>query len=1787
MKRMLLKAALTLHIILFTASTVWAAEEQIFAGFTATGGTQNTSYVGYQAASAATAVSYIDENGNTQNCTNYTVVTSSTGTTWAEGWYVVNSTVEIGARVSVSGHVRLILVDGCSLSIGSGIEVNDPNSITIYGQSANSGRLNCGASQYDAAIGGNKYQRENASASRSYGTITINGGTIEVTGGYWAAGIGSGTAKNNDWKAGGTITINGGNITATGGRASAGIGGGYSSSTGTITINAGNINASAGVAGDDLFATAIGGGVYNEYSVSQSDAGTVNINGGRITTNTYEYLIYGCMPGVGTGSGGKTITINLSWTRASDRYAFSVPRILPKEAMSDGCYGNKNYLKSFEKSWENNRQILVPHKGYTFHGKKDATCTENGYSRNCYQCPECGKYFTDNTVPTECDKSEVYLEPLGHDMEYTAAVPATFTSNGHIAYYHCKRCNKYFKDSAGRFEITLAETVTTAVTYLDENGVEQTLASGTSVTADNAVWSDGWYIVDHDVTFDTRVSVNGTVNLLLLNGKTLTTNNGIEVKRWNTFRIYAQSTDENTMGKLVASLDEDDDDSEDCSTIGGSKSFHQKGTTTVNGIAGTIVINGGNLDVEGGCFAIGDGEVDYEVHDHELEYFQTTNFNLTINGGIINLHDAWYGSIGSQADEAKITINGGKITAGEGRASQYIQTTSWGIEGRYKCNLSINDTGRPLEITSTYGNCYNGSFTISGNLMLNDGTGTDAVVTNSGNKYSTNFHGKTLVNYRSVTLNDFEASTTNKIPFGTAVDEPSRSSHPGYTFVGWANDNALYDFSAPVTSDMTITAKYRDLTHFGYTSSYTPDGSENNPYIISTIDGWNALCDALQDNFVWNRFIGQNVQMSNNIGSAQQPVVRMAGGTDHEFCGNFDGRSHTLTFSCTANANYVAPFVCVKGGSTADDAITISNLNVKTTITATDYRHTAGLIALQSGHVNMTDCNATVDISSTKGSNNSDLYPAGLVSQASSDNGGTLTIEHCTAIGQIATDGKYAGGLVGIVQGSTTITDCRSSVTINSSTSGDGTHGGIVGVTANKSGLEIYGCVFNGSLLGANTECVGGFVGWRSSGAVIYNSLFAPNEVTVKKAGSATFARNLVDTYNCYYTYLLNDGTNYKPVYIGGNSTPNLWRNGKALRTVVAVEDVSIDAIALTGTATTYGVAGITAYSGGGISYGENLYYGSADQIRLTLSHSNPAIGYAFIGYTASAGTLAGNDTNGYTLTMPDDDVAISAEFNVIDWTGGHAGTKDDPYIIYYKEQLDLLASSVNQGNRYGYDEDHPDGYFFKLGDDIAYDPDVLTIDNDGDGINDSNYMPIGAFVNSAWLDFGGTFDGDGHTISGIRVYMVDGIGYHQGLFGRVYGGTVKNVTLADAQITGNSYVGGIVGYSDYGSTITNCRVVNVSISANGDDSEYFGGIAGLNYGTLRNNLVIGAAIPATDKNSHGAVCGFNNSDNSGSILECNYYTACTVGGEEKATGVGCGYTYSYSIDDEYYEDNTIGDIDTFTLWDNTYPDAAVPALRNNAANATAIGLFAALPAKVDFGWGEGKYPVQLADRTLWKDGDWNTLCLPFDVVLEGSVLEDAEVMTLNDTTSDLTDGLLTLNFDSETTMLHAGTPYIIKWTRAEGYVDDDEHNLVNPVFNGVTIDKTMHDAQTEDGNVTFKGSYDYQSFATEDKSILFLGADNTLYWPQAGARIGACRAYFQLNNGITAGDPSNPNAIRAFKLNFNEENVTTSVSEKGRVNSEEFATAVGWYSIDGRKLNGKPTSKGMYIHNGRKMLIK
>ena len=225
---------------------------------------------------------------------------------------------------------------------------------------------------------------------------------------------------------------------------------------------------------------------------------------------------------------------------------------------------------------------------------------------------------------------------------------------------------------------------------------------------------------------------------------------------------------------------------------------------------------------------------------------------------------------------------------------------------------------------------------------------------------------------------------------------------------------------------------------------------------------------------------------------------------------------------------------------------------------------------------------------------------------------------------------------------------------------------------------------------------------------------------------------------------------------------------------------------------------------------------------------------------------------------------------------------------------------------------------------------------------------------------------------------------------------------------------------------------------------------------------------------------------------------------------------------------------------------------------------------------------VILDGRTLYKDGGWNTICLPFEVTLAGSPLDGAIARTLAETTLDGT--TLNLNFAEPVTTLTAGTPYLIKWDKADGYFDDDAHNIVSPTFTNVTIVKEMQPVETS--YVNFVGTYDYQSFTEDNRSILFVGSENKLYWPQTGAWIGGQRAYFQLK-GIEAAD------VSGARMSFEEGNdEVTSLNLTPALSQGEGA----WYTLDGRKVaNGQKPSqrhtlteriaKGLYIHHGKKVV--
>ncbi len=221
---------------------------------------------------------------------------------------------------------------------------------------------------------------------------------------------------------------------------------------------------------------------------------------------------------------------------------------------------------------------------------------------------------------------------------------------------------------------------------------------------------------------------------------------------------------------------------------------------------------------------------------------------------------------------------------------------------------------------------------------------------------------------------------------------------------------------------------------------------------------------------------------------------------------------------------------------------------------------------------------------------------------------------------------------------------------------------------------------------------------------------------------------------------------------------------------------------------------------------------------------------------------------------------------------------------------------------------------------------------------------------------------------------------------------------------------------------------------------------------------------------------------------------------------------------------------------------------------------------------------VTLTGTTLWKDGAWNTICLPFRLNgLEGTPLAGATVKSL--VSSDFSDGTLTLNFTKKSvTSLEAGRPYIVKWENGD--------NIMNPVFEQVITTERLSPVETD--YVDFVGCFSPVNLVAEDKSVLYLGADNTLYYPNADMTIGACHGYFRLKD-IGIGDIASAGVN--VVLNFDGEastidhlplSIDHEIIDHAPLNIDHES----WYELSGRKLSGKPTKKGIYIQSGRKIVI-
>ena len=210
---------------------------------------------------------------------------------------------------------------------------------------------------------------------------------------------------------------------------------------------------------------------------------------------------------------------------------------------------------------------------------------------------------------------------------------------------------------------------------------------------------------------------------------------------------------------------------------------------------------------------------------------------------------------------------------------------------------------------------------------------------------------------------------------------------------------------------------------------------------------------------------------------------------------------------------------------------------------------------------------------------------------------------------------------------------------------------------------------------------------------------------------------------------------------------------------------------------------------------------------------------------------------------------------------------------------------------------------------------------------------------------------------------------------------------------------------------------------------------------------------------------------------------------------------------------------------------------------------------------------VRLDGRTYRKDGSWQTISLPFDLELDGSPLEGADVRTAEFVTRQ--DDLLIIHCLTPVKKILAGMPYIIKW--------DGGEDIVNPLFEDVLIDKSDRSFSLYDDKVWFDSFYGY--FYYEGGTGLwgnnyYVDGTTTLSSVNTGAELLSFDCYFYFDSDLLS-------EVKAIGLNVgNMSETIVGVSSLGE--TEEGADI---FNLSGQRLAKK--QKGINITKGRKILVK
>lgn len=241
----------------------------------------------------------------------------------------------------------------------------------------------------------------------------------------------------------------------------------------------------------------------------------------------------------------------------------------------------------------------------------------------------------------------------------------------------------------------------------------------------------------------------------------------------------------------------------------------------------------------------------------------------------------------------------------------------------------------------------------------------------------------------------------------------------------------------------------------------------------------------------------------------------------------------------------------------------------------------------------------------------------------------------------------------------------------------------------------------------------------------------------------------------------------------------------------------------------------------------------------------------AVIPFATSAETVSASGWDGKTATVPEG-----------------SGTKEDPYRVASAENLLWIQQQIPHGD--SVNDSHEDVAAGKYTAKFAGEYFLQTQDID---LNGQSFASIGYYhANAKRMGaFGGTYDGQGFAIRNGKITSVNSghalnRNWGHGLFGMIYGATIKNIVLDNVQVEGHGIVGAIVGRavsdSDNAAKAETFNLVeNCTVNANCTVTAYYptsiteansgdygadsraGGIVGMAYGTTIRYCVNNATV--------------------------------------------------------------------------------------------------------------------------------------------------------------------------------------------------------------------------------------------------------------------------------------------------------------------------------------------------------